>query len=149
MTRGLAIEGLRLLHVTALALWCGWLFGYVAVVWPAVMSEADNRFPRALLAGIGVRTTGWISVAMGSAFVSLVALWAMDAPVTHQPGTLAYGVVLTALVANNVYGAIVAWPRLMLLPQRQATREWFWFRARMTVSLVLGLGLYGAALITS
>jgi hypothetical protein len=143
------VDSLVVLHVTSLALWVGWLFGYVAVVWPAIMSEAGGRFPRALLAGIGMRTAPWIYLAMASALFSLAALWVMDAAAARQSGLVAYALVLTALVANNVYGTVVSWPRMMLLPQRTAAMEWFWFRLRMTVSLVLVLGLYGVALITT
>ena len=60
-----------------------------------------------------------------------------------------YGVLLAALVANNVYGTLVAWPRIMFAPERVARREWFWFRLRMTVSLVVGLGLHGIAVIAT
>lgn len=149
MTGSLAVDGLVVLHVTSLALWVGWLFGYVAVVWPAIMSEAGGRFPRALLAGIGMRTAPWIYLAMASALFSLAALWVMDAAAARQSGLVAYALVLTALVANNVYGTVVSWPRMMLLPQRNAAAEWFWFRVRMTASLVLVLGLYGVALMTA
>jgi hypothetical protein len=149
MTEGVAVHGLVVLHLTALALWVGWLFGYVAVVWPAIMNEAEGRFPRALLVGIGMRTAPWIYLAMASALLSLIALWVMDAAAARQPGIVAYTLALTALVANNVYGTVVSWPRVMLLPRRRAAAEWFWFRVRMTVSLVVGLGLYGVALITT
>jgi hypothetical protein len=149
VTGSLAVDGLVVLHVTSLALWVGWLFGYVAVVWPAIMSEAGGKFPRALLAGIGMRTAPWIYLAMASALFSLAALWVMDAAAARQSGLVAYALVLTALVANNVYGTVVSWPRMMLLPQRNATAEWFWFRVRMTASLVLVLGLYGVALMTA
>jgi hypothetical protein len=149
VTGSLAVDGLVVLHVTSLALWVGWLFGYVAVVWPAIMSEAGGRFPRALLAGIGMRTAPWIYLAMASALFSLAALWVMDAAAARQSGLVAYALVLTALVANNVYGTVVSWPRMMLLPQRNAAAEWFWFRVRMTASLVLVLGLYGVALMTA
>ncbi len=149
MTESFAVQSLVFLHVTALALWVGWLFGYVAVVWPAVMSEAEGKFPRALLVGIGIRTAPWIYLAMASALLSLIALWIMDAAAARQPGIVAYTVALTALVANNVYGTVVSWPRIMLLPQRNAAAEWFRFRARMTGSLVVALGLYGVALMTT
>jgi hypothetical protein len=149
MTMNLAVDSLVALHVTSLALWVGWLFGYVAVVWPAIMSEAGGRFPRALLTGIAMRTAPWIYLAMASALLSLAALWVMDAAAARQSGLVAYALVLTALVANNVYGTVVSWPRMMLLPQRNAAAEWFWFRMRMTVSLVLVLGLYGVALMTT
>jgi hypothetical protein len=149
VTGSLAVDGLVVLHVTSLALWVGWLFGYVAVVWPAIMSEAGGKFPRALLAGIGMRTAPWIYLAMASALFSLAALWVMDAAAARQSGLVAYALVLTALVANNVYGTVVSWPRMMLLPQRNAAAEWFWFRVRMTASLVLVLGLYGVALMTA
>jgi hypothetical protein len=37
----------------------------------------------------------------------------------------------------------------MFSPERVARREWFWFRVRMTVSLVVGLGLHGVAAIAT
>jgi hypothetical protein len=60
-----------------------------------------------------------------------------------------YGLLLIALVGNNVYGTIVAWPRIMLLPLRSAGREWFWLRVRMSVSLAVGLAMYSVAIITT
>ena len=50
-------------HLVSLALWLGGLFGYVAIVWPAIMSEADGAFPRAILARIAMRTGPWIYLA--------------------------------------------------------------------------------------
>jgi uncharacterized membrane protein len=149
MTESFAVHSLVFLHLTALALWVGWLFGYVAVVWPAIMSEAEDTFPRALLVSIGMRTAPWIYLAMASALLSLIALWVMDAAAARQPGIAAYTLALTALVANNLYGTVVSWPRVMLLPHRYAAAEWFWFRARMAASLVVAMGLYGVALMTT
>jgi hypothetical protein len=60
-----------------------------------------------------------------------------------------YGLLLMGLVANNIYGTVVAWPRIMFLRERSAVREWFWFRVRMSVALAVGLALYSVAVITT
>ena len=143
------VDALLFLHVTALSLWCGWLFSYVAVVWPAILRDSDGRFPRALLCAIGVRTAPWISLAMATAIMTLAGLWFAGAAPLRHPGAALYATALVALVANNVYGSIVAWPRMMLLPRMSAAREWFWFRLRMTVALALVLLLNSVALVTA
>jgi len=145
----LVTAALIYVHILSLTLWFGGLFGYVAVVWPAIMSEADGAFPRALLARIAMRTAPWIYLGMAAAVMSLAGIWVMDAAAARTPWLIAYTLLLTALVANNVYGSVVAWPRIMLLPQRLVRREWFWFRVRMSVSLVVGLLLYSVAIITT
>jgi hypothetical protein len=149
MTENLVIAALIYVHILSLSLWFGGLFGYVAVVWPAIMSEADGTFPRAILARIGMRTAPWIYLGMSAAVLSLAGIWVMDGVAARTPWLVAYTVLLTALVANNVYGSVVSWPRIMLLPQRIVRREWFWFRVRMSVSLVVGLALYSMAIITT
>ena len=148
MSESLALAVLTYLHVLALSLWFGGLFGYVFIVWPAIMSEAGEEFPRGLLVGIAVRTAPWIYMAMATALLSLAAIWVMGG----GGGTfwvVGYGVLLIALVANNVYGTMVAWPRMMFAPERAARKEWYWFRLRMTISLVVGLVLHGAAIIAT
>ena len=149
MTESLVIAALIYVHVTSLSLWFGGLFGYVVIVWPAIMSDAGGAFPRAILARIAMRTAPWIYLGMSSALLSLAGIWVMDGVAAWRPWMAAYSLLLTALVANNVYGTVVAWPRIMLLPQRSAGREWFWFRVRMSVSLVVGLALYSAAILTT
>ena len=114
---------------------------------PAIMSEAEGKFPRALLASIGMRTAPWIYIAMALGLLSFVAIFVMDAVKAGGPSMLGYGLLLTGLVANNVYGTVAAWPRIMLLPQRAAEKVWFWFRVRMSVALVVGLALYSVAII--
>jgi hypothetical protein len=37
----------------------------------------------------------------------------------------------------------------MLLPQRSAGQEWYWFRVRMGVALVIGLALHSIATIVT
>ena len=86
-----------------------------------------------------MRTAPWIYLGMSAAVLSLAGIWVMDDVTGRTPW----------LVANNVYGSVVAWPRMMLLPQRLVRREWFWFRVRMSVSLVVGLLLYSVAVITT
>ena len=149
MTEGFAVAALIYLHVISLSLWFGGLFGYVVIVWPALMSDADGAFPRAILARIAMRTAPWIYLAMSTALLSLAGIWVMDGVATRAPWMAGYSVLLSALVANNVYGTVVAWPRIMLLPRSIATQEWFWFRVRMSVSLLVGLGLYSAAIIAT
>jgi uncharacterized membrane protein len=147
MPETLTIDALRYVHVISLSLWFGGLFGYVVIVWPAIISEANGDFPRALLARIAMRTAPWIYLAMASAVASLVAIWLLDPVPIRAPWMLAYALLLTALVANNVYGTLVAWPRIMLLPGRSAATEWSRFRWRMSVALVLGLTLYSVAVV--
>jgi len=149
MTESLGIASLIYVHVISLSLWFGGLFGYVVIVWPAIMSDAGGAFPRAILARIAMRTAPWIYLGMSSALLSLGGIWAMDGVAAWRPWMVGYSLLLTALVANNVYGTVVSWPRIMLLPQRSAGREWFWFRVRMSVSLVVGLALFSAAIITT
>jgi uncharacterized membrane protein len=146
MSDGLAVAVLTYFHLVALSLWFGGLFGYVLIVWPAIMSEAGEEFPRALLVGIAVKTAPWIYLAMATALLSLAAIWVMGGGV-RAPWMPAYSVLLIALVANNVYGTIVAWPRMMFAPERAARMEWQWFRLRMTISLVIGLALHASAII--
>src|SRR5258706_10609509 len=90
-------------HVISLTLWFGGLFGYVVIVWPAVTSDADGAFPRALLARIAMRTAPWIYLGMSTALLSLAGVWAMDGAGAPTLWTVGYSLVLTALVANNVY----------------------------------------------
>ena len=137
------------LHVVSLSLWFGGLFGYVVIVWPALMSEADGEFPRAILARIGMRTAPWIYLGMSTALLTLAAIWVVDGVATRTPWIVGYSVLLAALVANNLYGSTVTWPRMMLLPRTLARQEWFWFRVRMSVSLAVGLALYSAAIIVT
>ena len=146
MNESLALVVVVYLHVLALSLWFGGLFGYVFIVWPAIMSDAGDAFPRALLASIAMRTAPWIYLAMATALLTFAGIWVMDdeRSISWMAG---YSVLLIALVANNVYGTKVAWPRIMLLPQSAARTEWYWFRVRMTISLVVGLALHGAAII--
>lgn len=136
-------------HVASFALWFGGLFGYVMIVWPAIMSEAEGKFPRTLLAMIGMRTAPWIYMAMGCALVTFVALWITSAVGVQFAWMAVYGILLAGLIGNNVYGSIVAWPRIMLLPQPDAVREWFWFRLRMSLSLAVGLTLFSIAVLTT
>jgi uncharacterized membrane protein len=149
MSENLALGVLIYLHVLSMSLWFGSLFGYVVIVWPAIMSEAEGEFPRAILARIAMRTAPWIYLGMSTALLSLVGVWAMDGLAAQRTWMVGYGALLAALAGNNVYGSIVAWPRIMLLPQNIARKEWFWFRVRMTVSLVVGLALYSAAIIAT
>jgi len=144
---GLAV--LSYVHLLSLTLWFGGLFGYVAIVWPSILSEADGAFPRDLLVRIAVRTAPWIYLGMSSAFLSFLGIWVMGGVPAPSVLFAVYGVLLAALVANNVYGTLVAWPRIMFAPEHVARREWFWFRLRMTVSLVVGLGLHGIAVIAT
>ena len=149
MTASLPIAVLVYLHVLSLSLWFGGLFGYVVIVWPALMSDADGEFPRAILARIAMRTAPWIYLAMSAALLSLAGIWVMDGVAARTSWMAGYSLVLAALVANNVYGTVVAWPRIMVLPRSIAGREWLWFRVRMSVSLVVGLALYSAAIIAT
>jgi hypothetical protein len=148
MTHDLVLAALAYVHITSLSLWFGGLFGYVAIVWPAITSDADV-FPRTILASIAMRTAPWIYLGMSTAVLSLAGIWVIDGVGARTPWLAAYTLLLTALVANNVYGSMVAWPRMMLLPQKLARREWFWFRVRMSVSLVVGLVLNSVAIITT
>jgi uncharacterized membrane protein len=149
MTGSLPIAVLVYLHVISLSLWFGGLFAYLVIVWPALMIDTDGEFPRAILARIAVRTASWIYLGMSTALVSLAAIWIIDGAAARTPWMVGYSLLLMALVANNVYGSVVAWPRIMLQPQRVAAREWFWLRVRMRVALVVGLTLYSAAIIAT
>lgn len=145
MSESLALALLTYLHVLSLSLWFGGLFGYLVIVWPAIMSEAGDEFPRDLLVRIAVRTAPWIYMAMVTALLTFVAIWVMDGG-APDAWMAVYGVLLIALVANNVYGTRVAWPRIMFRPESAVRREWYWFRVRMTVSLAIGLTLHAAAI---
>ena len=90
MTESFTIDAVIYVHVISLSLWFGGLFGYVIVVWPAIMSEADGGFLRALLARIAMRTAPWIYLAMASALLSFVAIWVMDAVKAEGPWMLGY-----------------------------------------------------------
>ena len=147
MSESLALAVLTYLHVVALSLWFGGLFGYLVIVWPVITRDAGDELPRGLLAGIAVRTAPWIYLAMATALVSLAAAWAMGGGV-RAPWMAGYTLLLLALVANNVYGTVVAWPRLMFAPEPAAKREWHWFRVRMAVSLAIGLTLHASAILT-
>jgi uncharacterized membrane protein len=149
MTESFALGALVYVHLVSMALWFGGLFGYLVVVWPAIMSEANGEFPRALLAKIGMRTAIWIYLAMALALLSVAALSMIDAVYFRGPLMLGYALLLGGLVLNNVYGSAVAWPRIMLLPETSARQEWFWFRARMSVALVVGLTLYSVVIIAT
>ena len=148
MSESLVPGALIYLHLLSLTLWFGGLFGYVAIVWPAIMREADGAFPRTILVMIAVRTAPWIYLGMSTALVTLLGIGLMNSVAAVQ-WLVGYGLLLIVLVANNVYGTLVAWPRIMFAPEKAARREWFWFRVRMTASLVVGLGLYSAAVIVT
>ena len=137
------------LHVISLALWFGGLFGYVFMVWPAIMSHADGSFPRDLLVTIAVRTAPWIYLAMACVVASFLLVWLMGGGAMAAPWMGVYGLLLIGLVANNLYGTFVAWPRMMWLDEPGARRTWFWFRVRMTVALAIGLVLFSVAVITT
>lgn len=150
-------DGLAFVHIVSLSLWFGGLFGYLVIVWPAMMRVARGRFPRTLLASVAMGTAPWIAAAMAVAFGSLLALGVtggfrpagvLGAPLGGR-WLLVYGLLLTALIANNVYGMLVTWPRMMLLPEPDAVRAWLVFRIRMGVSLVVGLALHAAAVLSS
>jgi hypothetical protein len=150
MSETLGLSALVYLHLLSLTLWFGGLFGYVAIVWPAILSEADGgALPRDLLVRIAMRTAPWIYLGMSTAVLSFLGIWAMGRVPAEAMWMASYGVLLAGLVANNVYGTLVAWPRIMFAPERVARREWFWFRVRMTVSLVVGLGLHSVAVIAT
>jgi hypothetical protein len=149
MSETMALAALGYVHLLSLTLWFGGLFGYVAVVWPAIEIEADGAFPRDLLVRIAVRTAPWIYLGMSSAVLSFLGIWATGTVPAATVWMAAYGVLLAGLVANNVYGTLVAWPRIMFSPERVARRTWLVFRVRMTVSLVVGLGLHGVAAIVT
>jgi len=148
MSESPALDVLTYLHVLSLSLWFGGLFGYVVIVWPAIMSEAGDAFPRGPLVRIAVGTAPWIYMGMATAVLSLAGIWAMGGG-TRATWMAGYTVLLIALVANNVYGTKVAWPRIMFSPEPLARTEWHWFRLRMTISLVVGLVLHGAAIIAT
>jgi uncharacterized membrane protein len=137
------------LHVIALALWFGGLFGYVFMVWPAIMRHADGSFPRDLLVTIAIRTAPWIYLAMACVVASFLLVWRMGGGAISAPWMVVYGLLLTGLVANNLYGTLVAWPRIMWLDEPDAVRTWFWFRVRMTVALAIGLVLFSVAAVTT
>jgi uncharacterized membrane protein len=147
MSESLALAVLTYLHVLALSLWFGSLFGYLLMVWPAITSEADGAFPRDILVGIAMRSAPWIYLGMSTALLSLAGLWFVEGWPVRGSWMVGYTVLLIALVANNVYGSMVAWPRIMFLPENMVRREWFWFRVRMSVSLVVGLALFSSAII--
>jgi hypothetical protein len=149
MSESPGLAALIYFHLLSLTLWFGGLFGYVAIVWPAILSEAGGAFPRDLLVRIAVRTAPWIYLAMSSALLSFLGIWAMGGVPAAVVWKAGYGVMLAALVANNVYGTLVAWPRIMFSPENVARREWFWFRLRMTASLVVGLALHGIAIVAT
>ena len=149
MNEALGIQLLICLHLISLGLWMGGLFGYLVIVWPAIIGEANGRFPRSLLAVIAMRTAPWIYAAMGCAVLTFATVWLSGALLVQRFWIASYGLLLTALVGNNVYGTVAAWPRMMLLPFAGARQEWFWFRVRMGASLGIGLALYTAAVITT
>jgi uncharacterized membrane protein len=148
MSESLALTVLTYLHVLALSLWFGGLFGYLVMVWPAIMSEAGETFPRELLVRIAVGTAPWIYLGMATAVLSFAGIWAIGGG-TRVGWMAGYSVLLLALAANNVYGTMVAWPRIMFAPERRARAEWHWFRLRMTISLVVGLALHASAIIAT
>jgi hypothetical protein len=149
MTDPIVMSAVIYLHIISLALWFGGLFGYLMMVWPAIMSQANGPFPRELLVTIAMRTAPWIYVCMVSAVASFLLIWLMGGVAVRTPWMVVYGLLLTGLVANNIYGTYVAWPRIMFLPESSVGREWLWFRVRMSVSLAVGLALYSAAVITT
>jgi uncharacterized membrane protein len=140
------IQLLICLHLISLGLWMGGLFGYLVIVWPAIIGEAAGRFPRSLLAVIAMRTAPWIYAAMGCALLTFATAWLSGALLVQRFWIGSYGFLLTTLVGNNVYGTVATWPRMMLLPSVGARQEWLWFRVRMGVSLGIGMALYTAAI---
>src|ERR1700750_605118 len=82
-------------HVISLSLWFGGLFGYVVIVWPAMTSDVDGAFPRALLARIAMRTAPWIYLAMATALLTLAGIWITDAVAAERAWMVVYSLVLT------------------------------------------------------
>ena len=140
-------ETLEYLHIISLALWFGGLFGYVLIVWPSIFATENPTFPRQLLTSISVRTAPWIYMAMVSALLSLLLYLALGQSKITMPWKFGYFCALLLLIANNVYGSIVAWPRIMLSPDNSAIRSWRFFYLRMILSLILGLSLLSLAVI--
>ena len=54
---------------------------------------------------------------MSSAFLSFLGIWVMGGVSAPSVLIAGYGALLAALVANNVYGSLVAWPRIMFAPE--------------------------------
>lgn len=140
-------ETIRYFHVLSLALWIGGLFGYVMVVWPSVIQVNQPVFPRQLLSSIAMRTAPWIYLAMGCVLVTSIAyvFVKFDSYATHYK--ILYLLALVLLISNNIYGSIVAWPRIMLSPDKAARESWRWFYFRMASSLVGGLLLLSLAIV--
>ena len=140
-------ESVRYIHITSLAMWFGGLFGYVLIVWPSIMRNQESEFPRQLLSSIAVRTAPWIYLAMGSALISFSIYLIGRFDSLPMYCKLIYLLVLVLLIANNVYGSVVGWPRMMLSPDASAFTSWRWFYRRMATSLVAGLTLLSVAIV--
>lgn len=142
-------EALSYLHLMSLALWFGGLFAYVAIVWPSAFRLSAPDFPRATLATIGTRSAPWIYLAMVSALASYLVYWLGGFADIPSGAAIGYLIVLLLLIANNVYGSLVTWPRIMLSTGAQVRRVWRVFHARMAISLVVGLGMLSVGMLTT
>lgn len=127
------------LHTFSLALWFGGLFGYVLIVWPSIIETEQPGFPRAQLSSIALRTAPWIYLAMITALVTAVVYFFGSLHRISFEAKLLYMMILVLLIANNVYGSVISWPRMMLSPNDVAKTSWKWFYLRMAISLLGGL----------
>ena len=143
------VDSIRYLHITSLAMWFGGLFGYVLIVWPSIVQTHQPKFPRQVLSMIAVRTAPWIYLAMASALTTAIIYVLSSFDDNRLQYKLLYLAVLVLLVANNVYGTLLAWPRIMLSPDNAAIRSWRWFYRRMALSLIGGLMLLSIAIVTT
>lgn len=125
-------------HAMSLALWFAGLFGYVVIVWPAILKVHDPALPRDVLVQIGTMTAPWIYLAMASVLGSFLLYWALSDVIPTVAGVI-YLIVLLGLVGNNIYGSLRAWPTIMMAPDAVAWAAWKAFYLRMFVSMVIGL----------
>ena len=75
-----------------------------------------------------MRTAPSIYMGMSTAFLSFSGIWLMGGVSAPAVWMVVYGLLPAVLAANNAYGTLVAWPRIMFSPERVARRERFWFR---------------------
>ena len=136
------------LHALSMIFWIGGLFAYLFIVWPSIFKVAQGRpFPREMLGMLAHRTGPWIYLAMVSALITAVVFVFSEAASTLDRWVIiGYLVVLCLLIANNTYGTLGGWARILWAPQDKVMKFWRNFYARMFISFVLGISLLAGQL---
>jgi len=135
-------ELILMVHVVSGALWVGALFMNVLIVWPAAYRwAAGTGFPRSIISLVGMKSAPWLYLGMAGLALSGLALAALDGAAASGLGVWLWVKIAAAtyMIANNVHGTIVTWPKVMLSPETRAWSVWRIYHARAALALLVGI----------